>query len=189
MFIRLATLCGAFMFAISSFSSMSIECASSLFGERGYNFGYNLERQLLDDVWYRYGTCLSIDQFVDNSVIETDFQAGTTRYILCRNEGILDSMLDSVEHKQEFCSMECLENGEKAGLIAAAAVCGLQRQSPVVVAKILEKLRNAPSIGLCSVTHTQACQNAFNTFVTENSCHVDELTKQDFVAMACSVRN
>lgn len=122
-------------------------------GSRGYQQGYRYERRLLETIWSRFD-CDTLEDFV--KAVEIDpWTSSSSRFLECRNTGIVDAVYDVIDEKTAFCVDACFDSGVDIGRKQADVYCGLP----------LDRGFTAMDLNLCQTASEQACESAFRSRV------------------------
>jgi hypothetical protein len=164
--------------SLASHSALAVEshCTSGN-GLRGYNEGYSLEKNLLENIWSRFA-CNTVEQFV--AAIDVPFGASTSSdvYLQCRNVGISTAISDQIYAKQKECLLECYESGSAIGRLNGKIYCGLT-----------EKGEFESSYTLCPLGSQQGCNSALRSYVQTN-CPNQVMADpgfDEYVKLACEL--
>jgi hypothetical protein len=147
-------------------------------GATGYNQGYDLEYNLLQNIWSTRFDCNTLEDFVAAVEVPTPSSSSSSLFLDCRNVGIAESIWAVIAEKQNECAVDCYDNGADIGETQAAIYCNLPEPYE---AQML-------AFPLCSITSEQGCEAALRSSVTQNCPEAAGADPgyEEFVAMSCN---
>jgi hypothetical protein len=145
--------------SLASHSALALDshCTSGN-GKRGYDEGYKIESNLLEQIWSSRFSCNTVEQFVSAINVSLSAVPSSDAYLQCRNVGVSAAIQAQIYDKQVECSLGCYQSGSSIGTLNGEIYCGLPE----------EDNKRTGGYSICAVSSTQGCASALRSYVQSN---------------------